>query len=312
MRSAFDVDIVDTEVAELPFGLVARRDDTAWVLAWSDDLAVLGGVGLWRHRSAVASIDLLVDHHAGVHARRAEIVEPDVRVWAVDEATVVPAVAAPLGEVVAADPDDLALTESIEAAGAEVVVEEGVVRAEFAGLEVGRVVRHEHESVIEVGVGFYDRQAGVLLHGERPPEETLRDVVALVASYRRPGAAPHPLNRMARSRWLRAVAIDDPATVGSASLRPVEPIPARIGLLDDVPAAAFDPDGRRLVVASIAGDPALLPMLADLVRRHEPSSVEVLTPTRDVFGWIQGSLDDLPVPGRVTGVTPPWAIPGEN
>ena len=218
----------------------------------------------------------------------------------------------PLADVVAADPDDLALGDAIESAGADVVVEDGVVRAEFAGLEVGRVVRHEQESLLEVGIGFYDRQAGVLLHGDRPPEATLRDVVDLVASHRRAGAAPHPLNRMARARWLRHSALVDPASVGCTILEPVEPIPARVGLLDDGPAAAIDPDEGTLLLGVIAGDPTLLPVLADLLRRHEPLRVRVLTPARDLFGWIQDALDELPVPASVVGVTPPWDLVDEN
>ena len=69
---------------------------------------------------------------------------------------------------------------------------------------------------------------------------------------------------------------------------------------------------RDSVVASIAGDPALLPVLADLIRRHEPRQIRVLTPLRDLFAWIQDALDELPVRAQISAVTAPWEILGEN
>ncbi len=312
LRSTFGVDIDDTDVAALPFGLIAHRDDAAWALAWSEELGLLGGLGMWRRRLGVASVDLVVDHHAGIHARRAEIVEPAVRVWRLDGAVATRAEPEALESIAPADPDDLVLAARIKSAGADVVVEDGIVRAEVSGLEVARIVARDDGSAIEVGVGFYDRQAGVLLHGDRPPDDALRNVVELVKTHRRAGAPPHPLNRMARSRWMRAEIVSDPAAVGCPTIEPVEPIPPRHGLLDDGPSAGFDPGGRVLVVTSVGGEPSLLPVLAALLRRHDPLEIRVITPQRDTFAWFDAALDELPVPASLTGVTPPWDGNCEN
>ena len=121
----------------------------------------------------------------------------------------------------------------IEASGATLVVEHGVVTGEVRGLEVCRVVDQPTTGyfdedwaaeggepigaleslaaqqgggngvMVEVGVGGPDREAFRIIHGDLPTVDALAEVVATVAGHRAAGAAPHPLNRLVPERLLR-------------------------------------------------------------------------------------------------------------
>lgn len=305
LRSTFSVEIADTEIESLPFGITARRADHGWCLARTEELSVLGGVCLWRDRRDLLGIDLLVDHNAGVHARRAGLIAPTVRVWSVAGAAAAAAIAEPLPPADEVAPEAAAVADVITGAGADVVIEAGIVRAEVLGLEIGRVAGDPPE--LQVGVGAYDREAGAVLHPDRPAGDHLGDLVAMVRRHRRAGVALHPMNRLARARWLRAVLVADPDRIGSGALDPVEPIPLRVGLLEDVPAAAVDAGSDALVVCSVGVDIGLVPTVADLVLRHDPRSVILVMPRRDHFEPVERLANAMPVPTTVVGVDPPWS-----
>src|SRR5206468_4880179 len=62
-----------------------------------------------------------------------------------------------------------AFADVLRAAGAEPVVESGVLVGEVLGLEVARVMTDESGPWLEVGVGKHDREAQRLVHGDQPP-----------------------------------------------------------------------------------------------------------------------------------------------
>ena len=136
----------------------------------------------------------------------------------------------------------------IEASGATLVVEHGVVTGEVRGLEVCRVVDQPttgyfdedrigpasgHEGygsgvMVEVGVGGPDREAFRIIHGDLPTVDALAEVVATVAGHRGAGAPPHPLNRLVPERLLRSRLEAAPELVGLHRIEPVAP-PAAAG-----------------------------------------------------------------------------------
>ena len=61
------------------------------------------------------------------------------------------------------------------------------------------------------------------LWGDFDPGGALDEAVAAVMAHRRAGAAAHPANTLARSRWLRAVVCARPSLVGAVRLAPVPP-----------------------------------------------------------------------------------------
>jgi hypothetical protein len=199
----------------------------------------------------------------------------------------------------------------LEQAGLEAVVEQGVVIGELRGLEVARVIdADDGRRELRVGVGRFDQEAFALLHGELTPPEALAHVVDQVAPLRSPDAAPHPVNRLARERWLRHQLVGDPGLIGLASLEPVDAPQARGGLRDTAVAVAL---GRRadgttvVVVASEGTDLESVPSAADARAWHAPDAdLVVVVPSGNVHPVTRRLADRLVRPALVLDVAPEW------
>lgn len=311
-RDAFAFDVEQASVAARPFGVVVAQAQRHLVVVGSDDLAALGGLLMWMDREGIEDPTVVFEHHGPVQARRLSLLAPQAEVWSLAAGRVEPAVSAPVPEP-HPTPDDVAhLVAMIERCGAEPVNEDGIIRAEVAGLEVGRIVTGPSGSSLEVGVGRFDREAGVLLHADRPIEPTLADTVARIANHRRAGAPSDAVNRLARERWLRQLVMNDPALVGIVDPVLVEPIPPRVSLLESVPAAVMGRAGgeadsdRVLVVCSVGVALDLIPSTADLVARHQPDQVRFVLPARDQFSFVERSANRLGLPVRFLNVAVPW------
>ncbi|MEQ8841217.1 MAG: hypothetical protein RIB98_09565 [Acidimicrobiales bacterium] len=308
LRTHFGLDPEVLEPTAAPFGVIARDGDQAWIVSMSDDLAVLGGVLVWADRHQPDRLELVVDHHGGVHARRAAMLAPECRVWQTDGDALTVATAEPL-PVPLPRPDDAAALEGILVdAGLEVVCEDGILRGELAGLEVARILHGPDGPVLEAGVGRFDREAGVLLRAGRDPAEAVRETADRVRPHRTPGAPSHAVNRLARERWLRHVVVDDPAVFDLDLPMLVEPIPPRANLLEDAPAAVLGTDGDRtvLLVCSVGVDLGLIPAVADLVSAHRPSLVRLVVPARDHLPHLDRLVARLPVEAEIRSIATPW------
>ncbi|MEM9466716.1 MAG: hypothetical protein AAGA90_15190 [Actinomycetota bacterium] len=307
VTQCFDVD-ASAIPGTAPFGVTVVAHDHAWIVSMSDDLAALGGVLVWLDRHGPASADLVVDHHAPVHARRAAMLAPELRVWRAVGDTVAEAETEPVPPTLPRPDDTAHLEAMLLDEGLEVVCEDGLLRGELAGLEVGRILHGPDGPVLEAGVGRFDREAGVLLHAGRTVAESLHDAVAQVRPHRTPGAVSHAVNRLARERWLRHLIVQDPDLVDVSLPELVEPIPPRANLLEVVPASllAVDGDRRVLVVCSVGVDLGLLPAVADLVTVHEPDEVRFVLPERDRLPYIERLGERLPVPVQFRSIPSPW------
>jgi hypothetical protein len=189
------------------------------------------------------------------------------------------------------------------------VNDHGVLVAEVAGLEVGRVVDGDDGPTIDVGVGQADRELNFLVHGGADPGGGLRRVIAAVAEYRS-ARSHHPLTRVGRARWIRSWLLDDPTRIGAAGLEPLPPLRDRPGLLAAEPSAAL---GRRgtgepLVVVSMAGiDLDLVPEAADHRHRTGPAAdLVIVVPRRDVGPGT--ALAEQLARAEVVTVVPPWDL----
>jgi hypothetical protein len=237
------------------------------VLAEEQPARSLGQALAWARQQDVTEVHLLVEDAGGLLARRAALFAQPPRIWQVDGRSLRQANAAPLPEPQALREEVAELARVIAAAGAVPVVEHGVLIGEVEGLEVARVVDTDEGVRLEVGVGRADRESFQLLHGDMPKAEALARVIATVREHRRPGAEPHPLNRLAAERWLRAKLIADPSIVGATALLPLSPPVPRTNLKDAVPASAVGTDGDGhdlLVVCSVGIDLDLVPTAADV------------------------------------------------
>jgi hypothetical protein len=270
-----------------------------------------GGLGpalAWAAKAGVpGDVHLLVEGPgAGIVARRAAYFQPAPRVWQVEGADTALAEPEPFAAIVEPSGADLAAVEPLCEAGADLVVEHGVVMAEILGLEVGRVVN----GTLELGVGKHDRAAAALMEAVRSRDDVLGAIVEAVRRHRNPEALPHLLNRLARQRWLRASLVADPARIGASSLVPVEPPAPRPNLVSPAPAIAIgeDVDGRPLVVAcSVGVDLDLVPVAADARARDLPDAELLLVaPPRDQYPAVAGLAARLRQPARMISDEGDW------
>ncbi|MFT7601728.1 MAG: hypothetical protein ACI8TP_004689 [Acidimicrobiales bacterium] len=277
-------------------------------------IGVLGPALLWAKKHDVATLHLLSDDAAPHLVRRAQWFESlgvSLEVWQIHGTEVVVAEAAPIAEVPELGADIWALAGVMTESGARVVDDHGRLVAEVAGLEIARVERDPQGlPVIEVGVGQADRELHHLVHSNLDIDTALKRAVGMVAAHRSPGAPPHPLNRLARERWLRSLVLDDPSLVGATTLEPVPPLRPRSTLLGTQPVAAVGTttEGSPVVVVTSVGvDPDLAPEAADYRGRTNPdASLIVVVPPRDTYQLTVDLVDAL---GRakLVSLEPPWA-----
>jgi hypothetical protein len=211
----------------------------------------------------------------GVVARQAAYFPLNIAVAELDDARlslVAPAAHTERREPAAAH---LEFVETFRAAGAEAVVEHGVVAAEVRGLEVARIVDEDGTARMRIGVGVHDRETFRMLHGEAAGVDHLRDVVRHVTQHRADGAPAHPLNRLAPERALRALVASGPGRIGARAVRYAEPPVVRANLKDSVPcvATATMQDGEDAVVIFTAGVMVdAVPFAADARDRLNPQA----------------------------------------
>lgn len=317
MREGFGVQDEGLEPAALGGGAALRAGDRGWVLAQDDPGRALGPALAWARSKDVTELHVLAEDEAGVLARRARAFADPPQVWQVTGRAV--AAADPVGHLLLDGPSDgvdaaalARATDLLRAAGADVLVEHGEVVGEVLGLEVARVVVDDQGTRLEVGVGRHDREAFALLHGELPPEAAVAKVVSSVREHRRAGATPHPLNRLAAERWLRARLLAEPSLVGAAELHAVAPTRRRASVKDVVPAPATGVDRAGMpvvVVASVGIDLDLVPSAADVrARDAEPDARLVLVvPERDAHAATRALAGRLVHPAEVVTVPGDWA-----
>ncbi|MET0661895.1 MAG: hypothetical protein ABWZ42_02065, partial [Ilumatobacteraceae bacterium] len=291
-------------------------DGAAWFLVDGDARRALGGAIAWAIRHGASSLDLIAESATGLLARRAERFAFPVTVWYPVDRSLLPAVAEPLPVEPAASPAHLDVRGVIEASGATLVVEHGVVTGEVRGLEVCRVVDQpttgyfDEDGVVgewgeqisalgnalaaqrggasgvmvEVGVGGPDREAFRIIHGDLPTVDALAEVVATVAGHRAAGAPPHPLNRLVPERLLRSRLAAAPELIGLRRIEPVAPPLPRQGLNEVAPCVAtgIDDVGETCrVVCSVGVDIDLIPFVAD-VQATSADAIVVVLPSRDL------------------------------
>lgn len=199
--------IVNSPVVPFPGG--AAIHDPSGSFVWLDvqPERLLGAAIALHLRRATSRLDIVVpDAHremAPTVARRAAQWSIPIEVFGLEGASLQPVAPAPAPAEPECEFDIDQFCSVISEAGAEVVIEHGVLTGEVAGLEVCRVV-FEDEWRLRVGVGSQDREAFHMLHGDAPALDSLVRVVEFVQKYRQPTADPHPLNRLSTERWMRS------------------------------------------------------------------------------------------------------------
>jgi len=283
-----------------------------------DDFRAVGRALTWARGRKLDRVTILapVGDVAADLARRAELVSRQgpiegvtVEVMTYDGTTVHPAVARPCPAPPVLSPDHWALAGVLTEAGASVVDDHGVLIGEVVGLEVARVVDSDEGPVIDVGVGQADRELNQMVHGKLDTDSALRRVIVAVAQLR--GSHPHhPLTRLARERWLRAILVADPNIVDAAELSPLVPLRPRHGLLKAAPAACAGRllSGQPVVVVTAVGvDVDLVPEAVDYRQCWNPEAELVLAmPERDVA--LNAAMIASVTGIRVQAMNGPWEL----
>lgn len=289
-------------------GAALHDGEVGVVLLSGHDDRGLGGALAWAAKAGVdGALHVLVEGGgAGIVARRARYFRRPPLVWQVEGATVALAEPLPFPPVIEPAGADLEAIEALRRAGADVVVEHGVVAGEILGLEVGRVV----EGRLEVGVGKHDRAASAVMEAVTDRSDVLASVVAAVRRHRRPDASPHLLNRLARERWLRSLLVADPSLVGAGQLDVAEPPVPRRNLVERVAAIALGrtSQGAALIVAcSVGVDLEVVPFAADARARLSPDAeLVIVTPARDQYPALVALAASLAEPARLVAIEGAW------
>lgn len=277
---------VPTTTDELGDGAALVVDDTVWVLVGDGPAGHgLGAALAVMRRAAASGVEIVADAGEGQLARRAAAFSVPIGVWRADGRRLVAATATALPVPSPAPADHHRFERMIADAGAEPVVEHGVVIGEVLGLEVCRVVDDPFTGTarLDIGVGAHDREAFQLLHGDR---RVLVDVVDAVRRHRTDPSAAHPLARLARERLLRSALIAVPGTIGLADLRASMPPLPRENLKDPAPCVAegLTADGERVVVVCSTGvDLDVVPYCTDARRSTGIDRCMLVVPTRDAI-----------------------------
>jgi hypothetical protein len=276
-----------------PCGLGAALvcDDAVWILVDGDASHALGPAIAWASKYS-RPLHLVVDNHSGVLVRRASGFELPISVWHVEGNGLLPAIAEPHQDLVRASDSHSALISQIDAAGAESLVEWGVVVGEVRGLEICRVVDDEHtnEARIEVGIGAHDRETYALVHQARPIHESIADVVATVGVHRVEGAPFHPYNHIAPERFARWRALQEPAALGFLSLTRIDPPVRRTNVKDSVPCVALGKktDGTTTAVVFVHGiDLDVVTFSVDAALQYSCESVMIVARPQDVVASLR-------------------------
>ena len=275
LRAAMHAASVDsTSATDVDLGrfVASRSADALWLsarpLTTSAGASTPGATGvlgtalttvaqsMLRDASPLARVIIVGEAHSlGVVARQAAYFPIEIAVCAIEGPSLTSVTAAP--HPVRREPAaaHIELGNTIRSAGADVVVEHGVVAGEVNGLEVARVIDEDGVARLRIGVGMHDRETFRMLHGDDASVDHLRDVVSHVAQHRADGAPAHPLNRLAPERALRAAVVANPARIAARAVHVAEPPVERANLKDSVPcvAIAHMADGAEAVVVFTAG-----------------------------------------------------------
>lgn len=265
---------------------------TAFVDAVETRMSALAAALAWYAKTSASGpqrVVIIDARQPGVTARQlANFAVPAVVIDARGGAATL-VVAVPAAHSVPSEPhaSHLAFTDMFHRAGADVVIEHGVVAAEVIGLEVARVVDEDGRATVRIGVGVHDRETFRMLHGNEATLEQLQGVVATVTTYRKPGAASHPLNLLAPERALRHRAINDSRALGLATLQSAEPPVPRANLKDNVPCCATGrtSNGDDVVAVFVAGvDLDAVPFAADARTRLAPrAKLMIVSESRNIM-----------------------------
>ena len=201
------------------------------------------------------------------------------------------------------------ILEILERNNCDVLTEHGILKAYVKGLEVAQVLEDENKvGHLQVGVGIYDQEAHKLVDRSTQIDTKLQEIIDEVLKYRNKESIPHPLNRLARGKWLIHELTETHKEYG---LENFQQIPSPIGstkISENFPAFATARAGSSLILCvSYAGaDLKAVTAAAQLLPATSADEIWFFHPPMDKHKAIQRQAEHLKVPAKFMPINEPW------
>lgn len=259
------------------------------VLIEDDNYSVFAAVILTYKRNSGQKLHLFVggedaQERAAHFARWCKHFSIDADVYV---ATKAPAVRVDVGEITQIEPPVIRdqLKELIDGAGVTLVSDHGAATIEYLGLEIGRITGIGDEQRLDVGVGAYDQGAFAVMNPGLDNAESLYVVLNQIRETRNAQAAPSPIKRMSKHRWVLAELIAEPQLLDLDELVAVESYKARGGIEDESVALAVGiskADQSKTIVGVISGiDLLSVVAMVDIAILHGCDKAILVTQRKD-------------------------------
>ena len=277
-------------------GAALVSDLSIWVLIDGDASRQMGPSLAWALRAmggkSPVDIHLVAEENAGLLARRADQFRLPLHIWTTVGSEMRPADKTPFPEVHQSGKDSVEFAHVISTAGAEALVEHGVVVGEVRGLEICRVIADPDTGKrrLEVGIGAHDREAFAMVHGEKPTHDAIVSVVDAVMAHRFVDAPFHPYNHLAAERFARWRAVQTPEIIGFHALHSVDPPVRRVNVKDAVPCVAkgVTLEGRDCIAVFVHGiDLDVVPFAVDAAAMHGLDAVTIVSRPQDITSSVR-------------------------
>jgi hypothetical protein len=319
VRAHWGVDAFDPDPRPAG-GTAGKVGERGWMLVEEDAGRAVGRGLLWALRAGVRELHLLfsADREDAVRAaRRGRLFRTAVQAWQVHGTELAAVGPEPLPPEPPLEGRAERYRQVIREAGARPVVEWGTLFGDVWGLEVARVREEDGELWLGIGVTKEDRRTHRLVWGDEPDVEAVRSVVEQVRDTRERADLAHPLNLLARERWLRSWLVGQPGQIGATSLEPVSPPVPRP---DDVrvrapsPALGSAADGESLLaVCSVGVDTEAVPVAVEVREAVEQRTggrvrLALVVPAADDSPLLRLVEDDAIVPFDVIDVPDDWPL----
>ena len=154
-------------------------------------------------------------------------------------------------------------------------------------------------------MGVNDREAFLMVHGELPKEQALRNVIEAVAVHREPDAMVHPFNQFGAERMHRWRAMQDPQSIGFTTLSPADPPVRRTNLKDAVPCVAVGEtsDGEAAVAVFVHGiDLDVVPFAVDAASCCGVNSAVIVARAKDITASMHKMAEWASIPVRFSTI----------
>ncbi len=253
--------------------------------------------------------NLVVDNSEPVLLQQTHGLNAEIILWIIDDDRVVQHPDSAIEERTEINVLGEDFKELLKASGCDVVQEHGVLKGEIKGLEVARVViNDEGQQVLQVGVGAYDQEAHKILDSQQTPEEKLFRVISQVMEYRNQKSEPHPLNRVARAKWMITEIVTSPKNFGLEEVQSLSMLEEVDTVTENHPAAAIGRTGAGsvLIVASSGIDLQTIPVAAGLLASTGAEEVWIALSPKDRHPAIINSARYLKAPSRFIEINEPW------